>query len=71
MMPIDAKELMRLQQAYSNPFKTTSSKKVIPKPLMYEFEESDDSFYMEPSPLNRSEGEIGGDVYMSGLKNFK
>lgn len=31
---------------------------------MYEFEESEDSFYMEPSPLNRSEGEIGGDHYM-------
>ena len=38
---------------------------------MYEFEESEDSFYMEPSPLNRSEGEIGGDQYMSALKNFK
>ena len=69
MIPIDAKEVMRTQ--YSNPFKTVSTSKVIPPPLMYEFDESQDSFYMESSPLNRSEGEIGGDHYMAGLKNFK
>lgn len=26
---------------------------------------------MDMEPLNRSEGEIGGDLYMQGLKNFK
>lgn len=34
-------------------------------------ESETESFYMEYDPLNRSEGEIGGDIFMQGLKNFK
>lgn len=38
---------------------------------MVEVSESEDSFYMDMEPLNRSDGEIGGDLYMQGLKNFR
>lgn len=80
MIPIDARELMQKDNAYSNPFSQGSNaakvrqmkQSTIPPPLiMADVNESEDSFYMEQmqDPLNRSEGEIGGDVYMQNLKN--
>jgi len=43
----------------------------IPPPIMADINESEDSFYLEQmqDPLNRSEGEIGGDIYMQNLKS--
>ena len=33
--------------------------------MVFDIEESDEDFeYSQPSPLNRSEGEIGGDEYI-------
>jgi len=37
-------------------------------PLLVDFSESEDSFfYGAPEPLDRSEGEIGGEIYMKNL----
>ena len=65
MVPIDARELF--VKEYTNPF---AGVKIAP-PLLIDLSESEDSFYVAQSPLNRSEGEIGGDQYLQKLGSFK
>jgi len=68
MIPIDAREIIKNDAKYTNPFLTGQRSK-IPPPILVDVTESEDSFYMDPSPLNRSDGEIGGDLYMQSLKD--
>ena len=40
----------------------------IQTPMFVDFSESEDSFYYgAPEPLDRSDGEIGGDIFMRNL----
>jgi hypothetical protein len=63
MIPIDAREIIKKDTKYSNPFLTGQRSKV-PPPLLVNVSDSEDSLFMEQSPMNRSEGEIGGDLYI-------
>lgn len=70
MVPIDARELLaQCDQKYSNPFANLKDKPV-QAPFLVNIDESEDSFYLDgqDDPLQRSEGEIGGDIYMQQLK---
>lgn len=65
MVPIDGRELFAKE--YTNPFAAPT----VARPLLVDLTESEDSLYMAQSPLNRSEGEIGGEQYLQSLGNFK
>ena len=75
MIPIDARELIAKDQQYRNPFAANNfAQSNLRPPKFAEIPDSEDSesLYMQYDPLNRSEGEIGGDIYLQGLgKGFK
>ncbi len=63
MIPIDAREIIKKDTQYSNPF-LTGQRTQIPSPLLVNVSDSEDSLFLEQSPMNRSEGEIGGELYI-------
>ena len=64
MIPISTQELFNKNQ---KPI-THSRIQNIQPPMFVDLSESEDSFYYgAPEPLDRSDGEIGGDIYMKNL----
>jgi hypothetical protein len=65
MVPIDGRDFFAKE--YTNPFSAST----VARPMLVDLTESEDSLYVAQSPLNRSEGEIGGEQYLQSLSNFK
>lgn len=64
MLPVPAKDVFN-KDKYQNPFlRENGSIKPPIKMMQYEDDESEDSYTSPKDPLNRSEGEIGGDLHM-------
>ena len=64
MIPINANQLLHTNSRPASSYKGAA----IQAPIFVDFSESEDSFYYgAPEPLERSEGEIGGDIYMRNL----
>ena len=67
MIPIDARELLKHETRYTNPFLTGQRSKIEP-PIIVDISESEDSYYQgNYSPMNRSDGELGGEQSMQAL----
>ena len=66
MLPVPARDVFN-KEKYQNPFLREGAGTSIEPPIVmmyYEDDESEDSYRSRKEPLNRSEGEIGGDLHM-------